>query len=796
MEDIMSFMLLFTAIVGITLPDPAGVHTIRSGDSCPIVYEDGTAWIGIFESDYTLLRVSTDSHSGLRAFDASGNLCALARDGEELILSAFSDYRFYLTADNPEVGTDSVTFYVSDVVPDTITAEEAKVDTISLGMMGVVYRFIPSVTGEWTFNLEGPKGTDFDLEVYGTGFYSTWGISNELESRESVTVSAIAGEILHILVKKIYPKEEGEISLTVAQTGNFPTFPEDEIVLNSKITYGEIKRILLPGNRVSPCFLSVDSGSEVDLDVYIIDQTGETLMSSIDDGARETLIIPPGRDELVVEIHPYYVYEGTDYEMKLIPLEGVYSETLSEEPVQLSADSCSTIGFSPDTTGFYSIEADFTGLKDCNFEIFRNSGDEVLNFNLETRESEFLLYIAQSDTIWLNPFLPDYMRNISGTAYISVRKFTDSPLPYEEYRDSITTESPVAMFIVSSDSNAVLDITLYGEYEEVDLDMFVSGPGIDITANAWLNSVDGAGHESVAVYSPDEAQYAVTVYLWDKEGQTPYTLNAKNIVTIPLAEPSPEEQIWVLVAGISDYPGSRGDLNRASMDAIEFYRFITNIQGIPYSQTVLLVDATATADAFRNACTDILEAAGLEDRIIISYSGHGSQEGIGTGGPEEYDFNNEVLCLYDADVTDDWLSDAIENGPGCPVIIYLDACHSGGFVNDFSEGSNTQIITAAREDLGVYERIFMPILLDAVTGSADLNMNGYVSTSEILVYVDEQLEFMCPECGARIEDNGVICADCGTIFKEDNPVPQPQQGNYLEEEIDIWRVIVNEGNSE
>lgn len=789
----MSFILTSIVLIGITLPDPSIVHTIRSGDSCPIVYEDGEAWIGVFESEYNFLRVFTDSPCRLRAFDVNGDLCAISCNGEDLVLSAFSDYRFYIQADNPAGATDSVVFYVSDVLPDSIAAGETAAGVIGQDMMGFIYRFIPPETGEWTFQIEGPDDVDFDLEIYGADLYSTWGIGIGPTSTELVTVSAVEGETVFIIIDKVYDKQEGDVSLLIEQTGDFPGFTGSQLSMSGKIGIGEVERILIPAHRETPFYFRIDSGSDADLDVYLVDSAGETLVSSIDYGSRETFIIPPGNEELLVEVYAYYQSASVGYEMTLIPLEEVYSETFTEKPFELTSDSCTLIGFSSETSGFYRISADFTEFKDPNLDIFRNNGEEILNLSSERRYPEILLYVAESDTVWLNPYLPDYMRKVSATTYITVTEFTEPPLATNEYADIITTDSPTAMFIVNADSNAVLDITLYGEREDVDLDMFVTGPGTDISATGMKTSVDAAGHETVAVYSANVNQYAVTIYLWDKEGETPYTLSTRNLASVSLAEPSPEEEIWVLVVGLSDYPGSVDDLNRASMDAIEFYSFIIEEQGIPYSQTILLVDEMATLDAFQDAFTDILSVAGPEDVVVLSFSGHGSQEGIWTGGIEEEDFINEVLCLYDGDITDDRLSGIVESGSGCPVIIYLDACFSGGFVNDFSLGSNTQILTAAREDLSVYERVFMPILLNGVTGSADEDSNGYVSTLELLKYINMELKRVCPECAAILGEDEIICPECNTVFKEDNPIPRPQQGYYLEEDIELWQVNSDEG---
>ena len=123
-----------------------------------------------------------------------------------------------------------------------------------------------------------------------------------------------------------------------------------------------------------------------------------------------------------------------------------------------------------------------------------------------------------------------------------------------------------------------------------------------------------------------------------------------------------------------------------------------------------------------------------------------------------------------------------------PVFLFFDACFSGGFVNDFSAGSNVLILTAAREDLSVSERILTPILLQGSRGDADSNGNGYVSALELMTYIDEKLQLICPECDAELSENTYVCPDCGAVLKGDNAVPRPQQGMFLIEDIELWKV--------
>jgi hypothetical protein len=197
----------------------------------------------------------------------------------------------------------------------------------------------------------------------------------------------------------------------------------------------------------------------------------------------------------------------------------------------------------------------------------------------------------------------------------------------------------------------------------------------------------------------------------------------------------------------------------------------------------------ATAEEFVGGISSMLNSDGPEDKVVVFYSGHGDQSYPGSGGAEEADSANESLCLYDGDISDDQIASLVDSIAVSPVFLFLDACHSGGFVNDFSDGSNVLILTAAREDLSVSERILTPILLEGSRGDADSNGNGYVSALELMTYIDEKLQLICPECDAELTENTYICPECGAVLKGDNAVPRPQQGMYLiNEDIELWKI--------
>jgi hypothetical protein len=499
----------------------------------------------------------------------------------------------------------------------------------------------------------------------------------------------------------------------------------------------------------------------------------------------ETLLLYPSDEPAVADI---LLFDSADYEAVPFLLAArepgsLYTVTPVEKTLELSHGR--PVGFSPQAGGLFLVSALFDKTRDGDVRVFRGRGEPALTFTSARGDEEFLVYVASDDTVWIDPYFPAY--DMQGDVTISLST-ADVPLLEETSTGIISRGNPSDCYSVSVDGGTILDIGLSGEDREVDLDLFVTGPGLDLTAAGWLSNVDAAGDEAVEVYAEEAAEYGITVYLYDREGETAYDLHVNRIVRTELADPSPLPETWAICTGISGYPSSADVLNRASMDAVEFYDFLTGDQGIPADHVILLVDAMSTTSEFTAGMASLLERAGREDRVVVFYSGHGDRSHPGSGGPEEADSANEYLCLYDGDISDDQVSGIVDSLASAPVFLFFDACHSGGFVNDFQPGSQVMVLTAAREDLSVSERILTPILLRGSRGDADSDGNGYVSALELMDYIDERLQLICPECDAELTSNMSVCPQCGAILKGDDAVPRPEQGMFLTEDVELWRV--------
>lgn len=132
---------------------------------------------------------------------------------------------------------------------------------------------------------------------------------------------------------------------------------------------------------------------------------------------------------------------------------------------------------------------------------------------------------------------------------------------------------------------------------------------------------------------------------------------------------------FALCVGINDYPGT-GDLQGCVNDALGWERLLTD-EGYT---VIRLLDSQATkSEILRNLRYMVLEAS-LGDRIVFTYSGHGSW--IPDRDGDEPDGRDEVLCAYDYAsgglVSDDDLYSVMQQRKwGVRATIISDSCHSG-----------------------------------------------------------------------------------------------------------------------
>jgi hypothetical protein len=122
-----------------------------------------------------------------------------------------------------------------------------------------------------------------------------------------------------------------------------------------------------------------------------------------------------------------------------------------------------------------------------------------------------------------------------------------------------------------------------------------------------------------------------------------------------------------------DYSGWPGTLAACEFDAQDM-RDLAKKQD--FKSTMRLTKAATR----KRVLDDLKSAAGSlkkGDMFFLTYSGHGGQV-PNTGNDFEADGNDETWCLYDGELIDDELYDALSAfAPGVRILILSDSCHSG-----------------------------------------------------------------------------------------------------------------------
>jgi len=144
---------------------------------------------------------------------------------------------------------------------------------------------------------------------------------------------------------------------------------------------------------------------------------------------------------------------------------------------------------------------------------------------------------------------------------------------------------------------------------------------------------------------------------------------------IPIPDPIPgyPRKIALLFA-INDYPGSANDLRGCLNDQTDLIKKLN--KDFPGFIIHKFADSQAKRSTFIDEVKNAIQSLVPGDVLLIHYSGHGTQVYDKNG--DEADGYDEAICLYDGNVIDDDIGDALTGIPeGAIVVIMLDSCFSG-----------------------------------------------------------------------------------------------------------------------
>ncbi len=152
---------------------------------------------------------------------------------------------------------------------------------------------------------------------------------------------------------------------------------------------------------------------------------------------------------------------------------------------------------------------------------------------------------------------------------------------------------------------------------------------------------------------------------------------------------------YAVIVGISDYDDSTGvnDLDYADDDANDWYCFLTCT--IEFDEVRVLGDDTsyyqsyyalATKTNIVNSLNWLVGVADSDDHIAVIFAGHGGQIGETT---ETYFVTWEESYLYDSEI-----ASILATAVARRIFLFLDFCHSGGFLDDLENIDNSANVFA------------------------------------------------------------------------------------------------------
>jgi uncharacterized caspase-like protein len=201
------------------------------------------------------------------------------------------------------------------------------------------------------------------------------------------------------------------------------------------------------------------------------------------------------------------------------------------------------------------------------------------------------------------------------------------------------------------------------------------------------------------------------------------------ILAVVTAASLDARKIYIIAAGVSDYPGTANDLTLPANDARSVYTLYRKYAG---AEGVLLLNNKATKNNILTKANNLFQKAQEDDIVVLFFSGHG---------------NRGYFYTYDGEMRYDEVRKVFASCKARNKMIFADACFAG----DMAEGSgagrdsykNIMLFFSSRNNETSFESsrmkngYFTACLLKALKGAADRNKDRIISAKELFVSVSE-----------------------------------------------------------
>lgn len=274
----------------------------------------------------------------------------------------------------------------------------------------------------------------------------------------------------------------------------------------------------------------------------------------------------------------------------------------------------------------------------------------------------------------------------------------------------------------------------------------------------------------------------------------------------------PVRDKWALVIGVSQFANPALNLKYSAKDAQDFADYLKNEAGFAADHVKELINEEATEKRILSLLGNkwLPYAAGPDDLVVIFVSTHGSGAELDVGG-------QNYLVAYDTDVDDLYTTgipmqklakDIKERVHAERVVIFLDACHSGGAngkgeskglsrsgvdASELAYGSGQMVIASSKEDQVSWESkngqngVFTANLLEALRADGkNTTINKMFETLKDKVQdqvLRERGRLQTPVMESRWQGNELSLAAVPT-----SPKPGPDLGEKIEKVVKSEKV--------
>lgn len=218
--------------------------------------------------------------------------------------------------------------------------------------------------------------------------------------------------------------------------------------------------------------------------------------------------------------------------------------------------------------------------------------------------------------------------------------------------------------------------------------------------------------------------------------------------------------LYVLAVGVNKYRDKSLWLNYAVPDASAVSDTFKNIKGKLYQSINIstVFDGDVTEAGVASAFDAVASKISADDVFVFYISGHGTTHTDGDYYfiPVDFRFRN-AQSVAESALSKKFIADQLSKIKAQKSLVLLDTCNSGAFISTGARGmaektaidrlsraTGQATIAASSDSQSAMEGykghgIFTYVILEALSGKADLNKDGYVTVSELAMYAEDKV---------------------------------------------------------